>query len=294
MVTKAIERAQNTVEQRNAEIRKNVLKYDEVMNEQRKVIYKRRDQILDDADLRDERSVPRRGRRGRRSPLLRRTTTPRSGTSTASPPSRRLLAAPSSPSTSSTGCRRTDELYDLLMGEATGYYEQREAGARRGTMREIERQVMLQIIDQHWREHLYEMDYLAGGHQPAGHGPEGPARRVAARGLRDVRRDDDSIAQDFVKYVMHVQVVVEDQPSGPAVTDMQYSAPDDPSGRRRHGRGGGRRRPSATDGESRPPRPAEEEVINTPVVKSDWDKTPRNAPCPCGSGKKFKQCHGAA
>src|SRR5690606_3801206 len=54
MVTKAIERAQNTVEQRNAEIRKNVLKYDEVMNEQRKVIYKRRDQILDDADLRDE------------------------------------------------------------------------------------------------------------------------------------------------------------------------------------------------------------------------------------------------
>ena len=54
MVTKAIERAQNTVEQRNAEIRKNVLKYDEVMNEQRKVIYKRRDQILDGADLRDE------------------------------------------------------------------------------------------------------------------------------------------------------------------------------------------------------------------------------------------------
>ena len=51
MVTKAIERAQNTVEQRNAEIRKNVLKYDEVMNEQRKVIYKRRDQILDGADL---------------------------------------------------------------------------------------------------------------------------------------------------------------------------------------------------------------------------------------------------
>ena len=54
MVTKAIERAQNTVEQRNAEIRKNVLEYDEVMNEQRKVIYKRRDQILDAADLRDE------------------------------------------------------------------------------------------------------------------------------------------------------------------------------------------------------------------------------------------------
>ena len=54
MVTKAIERAQNTVEQRNAEIRKNVLKYDEVMNEQRKVIYRRRDQILDGADLRDE------------------------------------------------------------------------------------------------------------------------------------------------------------------------------------------------------------------------------------------------
>ena len=64
MVTKAIERAQNTVEQRNAEIRKNVLKYDEVMNEQRKVIYQRRDQILDGADLRaGGDGVPRRGRR---------------------------------------------------------------------------------------------------------------------------------------------------------------------------------------------------------------------------------------
>ena len=66
MVTKAIERAQNTVEQRNAEIRKNVLKYDEVMNEQRKVIYRRRDQILDGVDLRDETTaVPRRGGRRR-------------------------------------------------------------------------------------------------------------------------------------------------------------------------------------------------------------------------------------
>ena len=84
MVTKAIERAQNTVEQRNAEIRKNVLKYDEVMNEQRKVIYKRRDQILDDADLRDEaleylaEAVEEHHRH-----LLRRPTSARSGTSRA-------------------------------------------------------------------------------------------------------------------------------------------------------------------------------------------------------------------
>ena len=84
MVTKAIERAQNTVEQRNAEIRKNVLKYDEVMNEQRKVIYARRDQILDGRrPARRGDGVPGRGRRRRHPHLLRRPTSPRSGTSTA-------------------------------------------------------------------------------------------------------------------------------------------------------------------------------------------------------------------
>ena len=86
MVTKAIERAQTTVEQRNAEIRKNVLKYDEVMNEQRKVIYRRRDQILDGEDLKMRRDgVPGRGGRRADRDALRRASPPTNGISTASP-----------------------------------------------------------------------------------------------------------------------------------------------------------------------------------------------------------------
>ena len=121
MVTKAIERAQNTVEQRNAEIRKNVLKYDEVMNEQRKVIYKRRDQILDDADLRDETlenlaeaveetiatfCVGEFGEEWDLEGLLAEIAT--------------YLADRAHRRASSSECVGTDELYDMLMGEATG------------------------------------------------------------------------------------------------------------------------------------------------------------------------------
>ena len=190
MVTKAIERAQNTVEQRNAEIRKNVLKYDEVMNEQRKVIYKRRDQILDDADLRDEtleylaEAVEQRRRhvlRVRR----RRGVGPRG-------PARRdrhVLAHRRSPRTQ-LGERRQHRR--ALRPRSWARPPRTTSAARRSsapsTMREIERQVMLQ----HHRPALARApprDGLPpGGHQPAGHGPEGPARRVAARGLRDVRR----------------------------------------------------------------------------------------------------------
>jgi preprotein translocase subunit SecA len=291
MVSKAIERAQNTVEQRNAEIRKNVLKYDEVMNQQRKVVYKRRDQILEDANLRDEALE---------------------------------ALADAVESTISTycvadfgeewdldglhteltgywptaltvedlkGCGTTDELYELLMGEATGYYEKREEDLGSEMMREIERQVMLNIIDQHWREHLLEMDYLEEGIHLRAMGQKDPLVEWQREGFEMFGAMMHSVSQDFVKYVMHVQVVEEDRQAAPAPTDMRYSAPEDPSS------AGGTmvaaaRLEAAEGGEVPPPLDEPEEIINTPLVKSDWDKTPRNAPCPCGSGKKFKQCHG--
>ena len=192
MVTKAIERAQNTVEQRNAEIRKNVLKYDEVMNEQRKVIYKRRDQILDGADLRDEaHRVPRRRRRGdhRRTycvQRLRRGVGPRRSAHR----DPHLLARPSSTVDELEAWPRTDELYE---GYGRGHRllrAAREPSSAPRSMREIERQVMLRDHRPAVARAPLRDGLPPGGHQPAGHGPEGPARRVAARGLRDVRRDD--------------------------------------------------------------------------------------------------------
>jgi preprotein translocase subunit SecA len=147
MVTKAIERAQTTVEQRNGEIRKNVLKYDEVMNEQRKVIYQRRDQILEGLDLKvaameylaeavdsliDSHCVSDANDEWDLDGLARELVSFWPSTVT----SHRLEQ-----------CADTDEMYDLVMSDASVFYAARETEMGETTMREIERQVMLRIID---------------------------------------------------------------------------------------------------------------------------------------------------
>jgi preprotein translocase subunit SecA len=155
MVTKAVERAQTTVEQKNAESRKNVLKYDEVMNEQRKVIYARRNQILDGEDLRDE--------------ALERLAEAVDSTISIHCVSNvkedwdldglitemQVMWDNELTIESIDGCANTDEIYDRLMADGTAAYESREADIGSEAMREIERQVMLRVLDTKWREHLY-------------------------------------------------------------------------------------------------------------------------------------------
>ena len=294
MVTKAIERAQNTVEQRNAEIRKNVLKYDEVMNEQRKVIYKRRDQILEGADLREEAIE-----------YLADAVESVIGTYCVSDYAEEwdlpgLVNEISTywPSTITVErlqneCSSTDELYELLMSEAQGYYEHREEEIGTEVMREVERQIMLQIIDTKWREHLYEMDYLQEGIHLRAMGQKDPLVEWQREGFEMFGQMMHGIAQEFVKYVMHAQVsVTQQEPAPSAVSNMSYSAPEDPSSAGSTLAAAAAQQAAVDAGGGAPPPQVEEEVINTPVVKSEWDKTPRNAPCPCGSGKKFKMCHG--
>jgi preprotein translocase subunit SecA len=290
MVSKAIERAQNTVEQRNAEIRKNVLKYDEVMNEQRKVIYRLRDQVLEGADLSDQVSQ-----------YLAEAVDSSLSTNCAADYVEEwdvdgLLTEINTfwPTTITAeqvkSSVATDELYDLLMTDATGHYTAREEELGTEAMREIERQVMLGIIDQKWREHLREMDYLQEGIHLRGLGQKDPLTEWQREGFDMFEELVKNSGLEFVKYIMHVQIVVED--AQPAVRNVQYSAPEDPSsatgmapaiGTQFESGGGG----VAVDEAAEPEQ-------QKPVVKSDFEKTGRNDPCPCGSGKKFKQCHGAA
>ncbi len=297
MVTKAIERAQNTVEQRNAEIRKNVLKYDEVMNEQRKVIYLRRDQVLEGMDLRtaameylaeavdalierhcvseadDEWDLE-----GLASEL------------TSFYPSQITAEQLAS-------CRDTDEMYDLVMAEATAYYERREGELGPDVMREVERQVMLRIVDQRWREHLYEMDYLQEGINLRAMGQKDPLVEWQREGFEMFGQLMKGIAEDFVRYVMHVEVVQND-PEPETVRNLVTTSSEDETA------SGFATAASAAvaDGELEPEAVAAGAATATAtatttkqqtVVKDEWSKTPRNAPCPCGSGKKFKLCHGA-
>ena len=294
MVSKSIERAQNTVEQRNAEIRKNVLKYDEVMNEQRKVIYKRRNQILDDADLRDEAME-----------YLAEAVDAVIGTYCVSDYAEEwdvegLIADLRSYFPTDVGeddvkaLHSTDDVYDLIMGEATTYYEAREEQLGEENMREVERQVMLQIIDQKWREHLYEMDYLQEGIHLRAYGQKDPLIEWQREGFEMFGQMIKGIAQDFVKYVMHAEITIAEQEVAETnVESMSYSAPSDPSAGNTMAEAA--RAEAVAAGVDAPEAAvlADEEIVQQPVVKSEWDKTPRNAPCPCGSGKKFKQCHGA-
>ncbi|MDZ7675280.1 MAG: preprotein translocase subunit SecA [Acidimicrobiales bacterium] len=319
MVTKAIERAQQTVEQRNAEIRKNVLKYDEVLNEQRKVIYELRDQILDKTDLRS-RIIDK---------YLPEAVESLVATYCVADFSEEwdlegLVAAvgeywPSEITENQLAALSTsDEVYEVLVDEALGRYEGREAELGEDVMRQVERQVMLRIIDTAWREHLQEMDYLREGINLRAMGQRDPLTEWQREGFEMFEAMVARIDRDLVRYVMHVQVkasegqsVPEEQDGAqggstapavgtsfkmsdePGVSDVQTSGPTDPSARG-----------SSLSTLTRPddPEPAlggapqrvQETAAreNTPVVKSDWEKTPRNAPCPCGSGKKFKLCHG--
>jgi len=288
MVTKAIERAQTTVEQRNAEIRKNVLKYDEVMNEQRKVIYARRDQILEGLDL----------KAAAMDYLSDAVDTLIDTHCVSEAPDEWDLDGLAKelqtfwPSKISEATLQqhddADDIYDLVTTDAKAYYEQREQELGEQVMRNVERQVMLRIIDQRWREHLEEMDYLQEGINLRAMGQKDPLTEWQREGFEMFGAMMKGIAQDFVKYVMHVQVIRNDAPQQTVQNVQQTSSDSAPSSglaaaARTAGAGGGAApRPQA-------PAPAKQQT----VVKDEWSKTPRNAPCPCGSGKKFKMCHGA-
>ncbi|MCL4129643.1 UNVERIFIED_CONTAM: hypothetical protein GTU68_011163 [Idotea baltica] len=276
MVTKAVERAQTTVEQKNAESRKNVLKYDEVMNEQRKVIYARRNQILDGEDLRDE--------------ALER-------------------LAEAVDSTISTYCvsnvkedwdldglitemqvmwdneltiesiddsANTDEIYDRLMADGTAAYEARETEVGSEAMREIERQVMLRVLDTKWREHLYDMDYLKEGIHLRAMGQKDPLTEWQREGFEMFSGMLEQAAREFVAYIMHIEVQAEELSDEPATTDMEASGPTSP-----------------IDGSALVDARAQAQAQRAQQAgASAAEDTGLDAPCPCGSGKKFKQCHG--
>ncbi|MEI8126906.1 MAG: preprotein translocase subunit SecA [Actinomycetota bacterium] len=271
MVSKAIERAQNTVEGRNAEIRKDVLKYDEVMNEQRKVIYGRRQQILDGDDL-HERTLE----------LLEQkmaTLVPNycPGDYSEEWDLDRLstevlnyfpLGLTKDELAASEG---RDELVEMLAAQATAFYSAKVEAYEGGltTAGEIERAVMLQILDQRWRDHLSDMDHLRDGIHLRAVAQQDPLVAWQREGFSMFEHLLDSVDDDFIRYVTHVEPAgVEDvaPPVAPrGTTNLEEVAPG-ALGLPLHG-----------------------VAAENPKTEK---KIGRNDPCHCGSGKKFKQCHG--
>ncbi len=289
MVTKAIERAQATVEGRNAESRKELLKYDEVMNEQRKVIYGRRLQMLrGDVDL-HERTIE-------LIDVAAATLVERACPSEYKEEwdlHRLVLEAtqywPISLTPEQLDANATlTELIEAVRTDGVEYYERHCAELPGGeeVARAIERDVMLQVVDVRWREHLSEMDYLQEGIHLRWTTNSDPLVAYKREGFEMFEALLDSIDDDYLKYVLHIEAAPEQAPD--ASTELAratYEAQDDPAS------------PLATiasapaPGEPAAPPPPE---TLTPVVKTPNQKVGRNEPCYCGSGKKFKFCHGKA
>ena len=294
MVTKSVERAQNTVEQRNAETRKNVLRYDEVMNNQRRVIYKLRGQILEGAELRDQ--------------ALEHLQEEVEAIVADLPPEEEpwdhrsiLLTAgnlwPTELTPEDLAVETTPEaLTSRLLDDATTLYAKRESEIGTEVMRGLERQVMLRVIDQHWRTHLYEMDYLKEGIHLRAAGQKDPLTEWQREGFEMFGDLMKRIRRDFVRMITHIQVVTPDTGQVAATRNVTYSGPTDPSeapsamAREAAAAAGvpvaGSKPGAAASGAAKPA------AGTATMVRSAAEKTGRNAPCTCGSGKKFKLCCG--
>jgi preprotein translocase subunit SecA len=295
MVSRAIERAQRTVEDRNFEIRKNVLKYDEVMNEQRKVIYARRQQILDGEDLRTDAIEAIQAAIGR---II---DTYAAGEFSEEWDLEGLLSEVKlyfPLRVSDEQIMQIDhhaELEETLNNDALAQYDEKERTVGEETLRDIERRVMLSVIDQHWREHLYEMDYLQEGINLRAMGQQDPLAAWQREGFDMFEAMMGQIEDDFVRYVFHLQVVVDEEPAQ-QVRNVQYSAPEDPvqgTSALQSAAAAQRAEEGMPVGELAGAEPMPEMMETQQPVRVE--KTPgRNEPCYCGSGKKYKMCHGRA
>ena len=296
MVTKAIERAQNTVEGRNAEQRKDVLKYDEVMNEQRKVIYARRLQIIDGEDLK-ELTVD------LLESQLANVVLTSCPTDYPEDWDLDLLLAEiqgyfptqfSKDDLSQAGSQA--QLIESIVTEALAVYEARDEQLLGGaeTARLIEREVMLQIIDQRWRDHLSEMDYLREGINLRAMGQQDPLVAWQREGFDMFTALMGGVDDDYLRYVMHVQSAPTES-EAPSFDNVVYEAADDPvadvaSAQSALAAAAGVAVDQIQSGFGTP----QDTETLAPIVHDSTKKVGRNDPCWCGSGKKFKFCHGNA
>jgi preprotein translocase subunit SecA len=297
MVTKAIERAQNTVEAKNAETRKNVLKYDEVMNEQRKVIYERRREILEGGDLRED-VIGAIGEvvdgmvethAGAEHPEEWDVDTLETEVTSYWPTTIDADEMAEEPS--------QNALYEMLAADAVKRYEEREEVVTPETMRQVERQIMLRLIDQKWREHLYSMDYLREGIHLRAMGQKDPATEWQREGYDMFGQMVSNIDSEFVRYIMHVEVKKDEDEDGgdtkPDAAAKPAAAPASPviEATATKAAASSTSGSSPTAGPAPSPQPTQA-ASKTPKVNDEYENVGRNEPCPCGTGKKFKHCHG--
>jgi preprotein translocase subunit SecA len=300
LVSKAIESAQHQVEAMNFGARKHVLEYDDVMNKQREVIYQERQRVLDGKDIhqRVEEMM---------SDVItsnvfvfcpERTYSEDWDWEGLSSWYRDLTGITKFVETQKESAENAHLLAETLAEKALELYAAKEAELGAEGLRELERQVMLRIIDTRWMDHLQEMDYLKEGIGLRAMGQRDPVVEYKNEAYDAFAGLVQSINEDFLRTIMHLQVIIEEEPShAPAIRNVAYSAPSEST----IFSGAQEQAMSSIGGPSQDAIAAAAAVAGggkaAPIVKDKddpWANVGRNDPCPCGSGKKYKKCHGAA
>ena len=317
MLSRQIEKAQRKVEEQNFVIRKRVLEYDDVMNQQREVIYAYRDRILEGRDMRED-------TRERVGDVLTRLVeeyTPGDYLEDWDLDALFAAVAQIFPVDFSADSLSADELERELLArrlseEAMALYDQREEQWGDELTRALERYLLLQIIDQRWKEHLYDMDYLREGIHLRGFAQSDPLVEYKNEGFTLFTDLMNTIWSDFARMIFNVEVNVEGPNGGPPAPQRfspgAAGSSSTGGGAVRYSSGGFDPRAAmamaaagaveggeayadeiaagggmpATATEAAPAHVEQRRVDETAQIG-------RNDPCWCGSGKKYKKCHGA-
>ncbi|MBL8517103.1 MAG: preprotein translocase subunit SecA [Betaproteobacteria bacterium] len=284
MVTRSIENAQHKVEQRNFDIRKQLLEYDDVANDQRKVIYHQRAELLESQDISSTISAM-------RTDVLRATVqqfVPAESLEdqwdvpglTAALESEYSLTVPIAQWMKDDSELDSEKIAAEVIKLADEAYRAKFAQVEASLLHQYERAVMLQSIDSHWREHLAALDYLRQGIHLRGYAAKQPKQEYKREAFELFSNLLDQVKRQVTQILMSVQVASREEveaaeraaeEAAQAVKNVQYrhANPDEPE-----------------EDAAAPP-----DAIAQPFVRSS-EKVGRNDPCWCGSGKKFKHCHG--
>jgi len=326
MVTKSIANAQGQVESLNFESRKNVLKYDDVMSRQREVIYSERREVLEGVDLHDQVRT-----------MIDEFITSYVTAATEEFPEEWDLEAlwTALRTVYPVGIRYQDlereaggregldreSLIDDLKADAHKAYDAREAEIGADNLRELERQVMLSVLDRKWREHLYEMDYLREGIGLRAYSQRDPLVEYQREGFDMFNAMKEGIREETVGFLFNLEVSVDEEDEDELVEaqpdyallvgadtsgasgiqdDVPAAAGNGADHAHAHApliRAKGLQAPRAPQhlSYSAPTEQGEVEVVGDTVTNADdeFAGVGRNALCPCGSGKKYKKCHGS-
>jgi preprotein translocase subunit SecA len=318
MVTRAIERAQKQVETQNFSVRKHLLEYDDVMNKQRENVYALRRQILEgQIKLQDE--------EGEEAVLNTReylmdlaedildnlidTYAPRTADfeqwdlEALKREVPRVFAI--DPASLDFSDRTSDEIREAIWAVAVTSYDEKEALVGRDILQRVERDIMLQIVDQQWKDHLYSLDHLKEGIGLRGYGQRDPLVEYKKESFDLFTAMKERIDEEIVRYLWWLRPVLSEEAPQPVRRPAPRRQPlimNDPSAESAASSVFGPRSaasvvaaPSRGNGSGAAPQPARvggDDVVKT--IRRDEPKVGRNDPCPCGSGKKYKKCHGAA